>query len=77
MSYFVGRKRNPIEYDLKSIAGYLLLFGVLYAVSVLLPLESVAARLAVNTLLLAVYVAYFVKKDLPLKNIPFVNRFFK
>ena len=77
MSYFVGRKRNPIEYDLKSIAGYLLLFGVLYAVSVLLPLESVAARLAVNTMLLAVYVAYFVKKDLPLKNIPFVNRFFK
>ena len=77
MSYFVGRKRNPIEYDLKGIAGYLLLFGALYAVSALLPVESVAVRLTFNTLLLAVYVAYFVKKDLPLKNIPFVNRFFK
>ena len=77
MSYFVGRKRNPIEYDLKGIAGYLLLFGALYAVSALLPVESVAVHLTFNTLLLAVYVAYFVRKDLPLKNIPFVNRFFK
>ncbi|MBR5891271.1 MAG: lipopolysaccharide biosynthesis protein [Bacteroidaceae bacterium] len=76
-SYFVGKKRNPIEYDIKGIFGYVALFAVLYGVSLLLPIESMPARLAVNTLLLAVYVAYLVKKDLPLKSIPFVNRFFR
>ena len=76
-SYFVGKKRNPIDYDIKGIFGYVTLFAVLYGVSLLLPIESMPARLAVNTLLLAVYVAYLVKKDLPLKSIPFVNRFFR
>lgn len=76
-SYFVGKKRNPIDYDIKGIFGYVALFAVLYGVSLLLPIESMPARLAVNTLLLAVYVTYLVKKDLPLKSIPFVNRFFR
>ena len=77
LSYFVGRRRNPINYDLKSIFSYVALFAALYATSALLPFESSIARIACNTLLLAVYVAYFIKKDFPLKKIPFVNRFFK
>ena len=77
LSYFVGRMRNPIEYDLKSIFGYVLLFGALYTISILLPFESTILRIACNTLLLATYVAYFIKKDLPLKNIPFVKRLVK
>ena len=34
-------------------------------------------RLAWRTLLLLVFVAYIVRKDLPLKSIPIVNRFIK
>ncbi len=76
LSYFVGQRRNPIAYDLKAIFGYMLLFAVLFAVSALLPVESVPLRLLCNTLLLAVYVAYFIMRDFPLKNIPLIGRFF-
>ena len=77
LSYFVGQRRNPIAYDLKAIFGYVLLFAVLYAVAALLPVENTYLRLLCNTLLLAVYVAYFVKRDLPINKIPLINRFFK
>ncbi len=77
LSYFVGQKRNPTHYDLKGIFSYAALFAVLYGTSLLLPIENTAAKLAVNTLLLIVFVAYFVKKDLPLNKIPFVKRFVK
>jgi O-antigen/teichoic acid export membrane protein len=76
LSYFVGQRRNPITYDLKAIMGYAMLFAVLYAVSLVLPVENIYLRLLCNTLLLVVYVAYFVKKDLPLNKIPLINRFF-
>ncbi len=76
LSYFVGQRRNPIAYDLKAILGYLLLFATLYVAGAMLPIESVPLRLLCNTLLLAVYVAYFIRKDLPIKNIPLIGRLF-
>lgn len=77
LSYFVGQRRNPIAYDLKAIFGYLLLFAVVYVVAAILPVDNLYLRLFCNTLLLGVYVVYFVKRDLPLKNVPFVGRFFR
>lgn len=77
LSYIIGQKRNPINYDIKSIAGYVAVAIILYAIYALLPIGNSLARIACNTLLLAVYVIYFVKKDLPLKQIPFVKRFVK
>lgn len=77
LSYIVGQRRNPIRYNLKEIGAYTLLAAVLYCISHLAPIESSCARMAFNTLLMAVYIIYFIKKDLPLKQIPFMNRFFK
>lgn len=77
LSYIIGQKRNPINYDIKSIAGYVAVAIILYAIYALLPIGNSLARMGCNTLLLAVYVIYFVKKDLPLKQIPFVKRFVK
>ena len=77
LSYFVGRRRNNINYDLKAIFGYVAIFLLLYGTSILLPVENTILRLLCNTLLLSVYLCYFVRKDLPLKSIPFVNRFFR
>ncbi len=77
LSYFVGQRRNPTRYDLKGIFAYVALFATLYGISILLPIENTLLKLTANTLLLAVFVAYFIKKDLPLNKIPFVNRFFK
>ena len=75
LSYIVGQQRNATNYDIKGIAAYIALFAVLYGISIVLPIENSIAKMAVNTLLLFVFVAYFVKKDLPLNQIPVIKRF--
>ena len=77
LSYFVGQRRYPIRYDLKSIGGYVLLAAVLYAAGEYLPIEHMVLRMVWRTVLLLLFVAYVVKRDLPLSHIPVVNRFFK
>ena len=75
LSYFVGQRKYPIRYDLRSIGGYVLLAAVLYAAAVCVPVESFWLRMGWRTLLLLIFIAYLVKKDLPLAQIPVVNRF--
>ena len=78
LSYFVGQKKNPIDYPLKDIGAYLLLTGVLFAVMEMLPAEWPAiARIGINTVLIGIFLAYVVKKDLPLKNLPYVGKYFR
>ena len=77
LSYFVGQKKYPINYDLKSIGGYVLLALVIYAVGEWMPLENTILRLLFRTVLLAVFIAYIIKHDLPLKQIPGINRFLR
>ncbi len=77
LSYIVGQRRNPIRYNLKEIGAYVLLAAVLYGISYFVPIGNSWAKMAFNTLLMILYVAFFIRKDLPLKQIPFVNRFFK
>ena len=77
LSYFIGQRRNAINYDLKAIFKYTALFAVIYGTSLVLPFENSIIKMGVNTLLLTVCVWYFIKNDLPVKNIPFINRFFK
>ena len=57
MSYFLGQKRNPVPYDLKTIGGYFLLAVVLYALTVWLRPSALGWRLALNTVWLLAYVA--------------------
>jgi O-antigen/teichoic acid export membrane protein len=77
LSYFVGQKKYPINYDLKSIGGYVLCAALLCLLGMNLPIDNLVLRLIVRTILIALYVAYIVKHDLPLKSIPIVNRFVK
>ena len=79
LSYIVSRWRSPVNYDLKALSAYTALAAVIYSLSALLPdgEENMWLRLGVNTILILVYVGYFIKKDIPLKQIPFVNRFIK
>ena len=76
-SYFVGQKKYPINYDLKGIGLYVLLAAVLYVASVFIVPENVVFRLLFRTGLLFVFIAFIVKKDLPLKQIPLLNHFIK
>ncbi|MCE2616872.1 lipopolysaccharide biosynthesis protein [Phocaeicola oris] len=77
LSYFIGQKKFPINYDLKNIGTYVLLAIILYLIAMNLPFENSILVLTVRTVLLFVFVAYIIKKDLPLKAIPFINRFVK
>ncbi len=77
LSYFVGQKKYPIRYDLKSIGTYVLLAALLYVAGMWLPVENIHIRLAFRTILLLLFVIYIIKRDLPLKNLPLINRFIR
>lgn len=77
LSYFIGQKKYPIDYDLKGIGIYALLTALLYAISLWFVPENIMLRLLFRTVLLAVFIAYVIKKDLPLNQIPVINRFIK
>ena len=74
LSYSVGQRRYPIRYDLKAIGLYVLLAAVLYALAMLVPVEGFWLRMAYRTALLAVFILYIVKRDLPLSQLPLVGR---
>lgn len=77
LSYVVGQKKYPIQYDLKAIGAYVLLAVVLYVAAVWVPVDNLFLRLAYRTLLLLIFLAYVVKRDLPLRQIPVINRLIK
>lgn len=77
LSYIIGQRRNAINYDIKAILKYVALFGIVYGISLVLPIENSILKMICNTLLLGIFIAYFIKKDLPLKSIPVINRFFR
>ena len=57
LSYFIGQKKNPVPYPVATILGYFALALLLFAATQLIHPDSLALRLAINTLLLLVYVA--------------------
>ncbi len=79
LSYFIGQRKFPIRYDVRGMAVYLVLAAVLYVLYVAVEETGwpLAVRLLLNTALLLIFVAYLVKKDLPLRQLPYVGRFFK
>ena len=77
LSYFVGQKKYPIQYDLKSIGKYVAMAGVLYVISEYLPFESVWVLLVIRTCLLLAFIGYIVKNDFPLKSLPLIGKYFR
>ncbi|HCS86923.1 MAG TPA: polysaccharide biosynthesis protein [Bacteroidales bacterium] len=78
LSYFIGRKKLSIPYDLKRIGMYtlltLVLLGVYYAVRAM---GSMWMSMAVGTVLIIVYLCILVKKDFPLSGLPVVGKYFR
>ena len=77
LSYFVGQKRYPIQYDLKAIGMYVLLAAVLYVAAEYVSIDNIYLRMAYRTVLLLLFIAYVVKRDLPLNQIPILNKLLK
>ncbi len=76
-SYFIGQHYYPIKYDLKGIGVYFLLAMTLYAISSVVLVENTVLRLLFRSLLLAIFIIYIIKKDIPLSDIPVINRWIK
>ena len=65
-SYFVGQKYYPIDYPIKDIALYVVLAWVCFRLMKLSADWSMIGQLAFNTLLIIIFVAVILKRDLPL-----------
>ena len=76
LSYFIGQKKFPIQYDLKSVITYSVLATVFYWAGMLPTIESEILSLGYRTLLLCLFVGIVVKRDLPLGELPYVGRYF-
>ncbi|KAA6345630.1 hypothetical protein EZS27_006811 [termite gut metagenome] len=68
LSYVVGQKKYPIQYDLKGIGIYVALAIGLYVTAKLVVLEHVAIRLLFRTVLLVIFIAVVIKRDLYKRN---------
>lgn len=64
LSYFVGQKKFPIQYDMKSAFTYFSLAAVLYLVGMLLPIDSLPMKWGIRTVLLLIYVGVVVKREM-------------
>lgn len=63
LSFFVGQKKNPIDYDLKSIGIYILVAAILFAIAEYAPIGNTILHLCFNTALLAIFLLLIVKKE--------------
>ena len=77
LSYIIGQQKNPIDYPMKEIGLYVLLTAACYFVMVSVPEDwPTWAELLINTALLILFMAYIIKKDLPLRSLPVIGRYF-
>ncbi len=77
ISYVVGQKKYPIRYDLKGIGIYVALAALLYVAGEYIHIEDLMWRMLYRTLLLSLFVGYVIHNDLPLSDIPLINKFIK
>lgn len=77
LSYFYGQKYFPIDYKLKKLSGYFLIAIVFFIFSKLALCDSTILNYAIKTGLIIIYLGYFVKKDLPLGQIPLLKKLIK
>ncbi len=77
LSYVVGQQKNPIPYPVKDIALYVILAGALFFLMQLSEDWPMIASLALNTLLILLFVAFIIKRDMPLASLPVIGKKFK
>lgn len=78
LSYIVGQRKYPIAYPIGRCLSYVAL-AVVLCVGMLLANKYLSMWLAVaaNTLLIAVFAVYLVKRDFPLCGLPVIGKHFK
>ena len=77
-SYFVGQKYYPLNDPLKDIALYVCLTIVAFTVMVVVrDSQSLLVSLSVNTLFILLFLAVIIKRDLPMRKLPVMGKYFK
>lgn len=77
LSYVIGQRVYPIRYDIRSVVKYILLSAVLYGIASVVTIDPLGWRLAFRTCLLFIFAGYVIKNDLPVREIPLINRWVK
>jgi O-antigen/teichoic acid export membrane protein len=79
LSYVVGQRKNPIPYPVKDMALYVALTAMLTISIQCFPSFGLSqgVNLAFNTLCIAIFTVYIVKRDLPLSSLPIIGKKFK
>ena len=73
-SWLFGQRYYPINYDLKSISKYVALALALFGIAMWVNIDNLILRLGFRTILLLIYFIYLIRHDLPLNQIPFINK---
>ena len=78
LSYFVGQKKYPINYPLKSIGIYVLI-AVFFFIAITYSNQHLPKiyALAVNTLIIFAFIAHIIYHDLPLSSMPVIGKYFR
>ena len=77
LSYFVGQRLNPIQYDLKGIFTYILLAAALFVAMIFLPdTWPVWLRLLINSILIILFLLEIIHRDMPLHSLPVIGKKF-
>lgn len=79
ISYYLGQKNYPIQYNIKTVGQFLLLALVLFAVMTLVnnTITTIWLRLLINIFIITIYIAVVVKKELPLSELPLIGKYFR
>ena len=77
LSYFIGQHYYKINYPLKDISAYVVIAFIFYTFMRTASSWPLIASLAFNTLLILLFVALIVKRDLPLAGLPVIGKYFK
>ncbi|CAK7048957.1 MAG: hypothetical protein PARBA_01708 [Parabacteroides sp.] len=77
LSYVIGQKKFPIQYDIRSALFYGVLAVLFYFAGILPDIESEVLRLSYRTVLLIIFISIVIWKDLPLSELPYIGKKFR
>jgi O-antigen/teichoic acid export membrane protein len=77
LSYFIGQRKYPVAYDLRSAFTAGVTAAVCYFAGMLPDIASEVLRLTYRTVILLIFTGIIVKRNLPLSEIPYVGKRFK
>ena len=78
LSYIIGQRKNRIDYPMKSIAAYVAITALFFAIMQFTPAEwPVVVRLAINTILIIAFVGHVIYHDMPLRSLPVIGKKFR